>query len=1631
MTKIILHRNQNRLYSVLGQTLRMIALLASLFLTGTSLAQSGAVAGPDSSFQIYILMGQSNMAGRGYLTKQSKATHSSRVLVLDRDMSWTTARNPLHYEKPGIDGVGPGLSFGMQMLKNAPDSGVRIGLVPCAVGGSPIEHWKAGAYDKATGTYPYDDAVKRIRKAMQSGVIAGVLWHQGESDCKDSLARNYLPQLHKLIANIRKVTANPHLPFVAGELGQFYGPHDMINTPLDALAEHLSDVGVVSSAGLTDRGDALHFDAVSAETLGKRYAAKMKAVQAAAACSKEKADDTLTLHPNTSLLKRRYLGSLKGSLASVRKWAYDIDHDVFAPSGAVTYNRQEKMTPESHWPGRPAAFAQQTGVIDVQVEAATGKYTILSSSTGWSFAGTVGSPLSDVTTTSGNDEAGSYNKTSFKWDGGSKQGSIRWYNNAPVILFELNLPNGQTGPLAGFPSFSNMPAGMHPFSYHDDHFSWPEFQLNETSTPWLLFDDNGRSCVISPASHFMVAKMKGDGKTSITSTVNEEISSYPSGFSYTTIMVLDNGIRASWDDWGTALRALYHRDFPDKDQDPLLKYYGYWTDNGADYYYNYDTNLGYEQTLLNLKQHYVDNGIPLGYMQLDSWWYEKSNYSATGVQGPGYKNANLPRGAWNLYGGLMEYVADNFVFPDGLAGFQGKLGIPLATHNRWIDPRSLYNQQYNVSGIMSPDPAFWKNIMDYLKAGGVSCYEQDWLDYIYRGSAEMQNTLSAGEQFTDEMAGAAKTNGINLQYCMAMPRYFLQGLKYNNLTTIRTSDDRFKNNKWFKFLFTSQLAYETGAMPWSDVFKSTEMGNMVFSVLSAGPVGTGDGIGKESKNNILMACRADGQIVRPDVPILPLDQSYLSMAAGDGKPVLGSTYTYTQSGDITTHYLYAFCDETHTVRRFSVKPQELQMTGEVAIYNPIAKKIKIQAATADFSDEVSADDFNYYILAPVTSAGIAFLGDAGKIAATGAKRILAIQPMGKQLKVTVQFAQGESAVVLQGYCAAYVQADKGDVQTDAATHVFSVSVEKPAGTDQVSVILTPAEPVSPPPGSFATTWKTNNTGGSPTDISFIAQGDNFSIQWQDIFDPANTGNATGVNGLNTVDLQRAGTYLVSITPAGGSFTGFQIGTAAPEKLLSIEQWGTTNWTSFANAFSGAVNLTLNAADTPRLTHVTNMSGAFRNCSGITTNAAMANWHTGRVTDMSNLFNGATHFNQSIADWDVAGVTNLNSSFKGCADFNQPVANWNTAKVTNMSNLFNGALSFNQPIGSWNVSKVENIGHVLQSARSFDQDLSAWDVSGATNMAFMFYDARSFNSDISNWNTARVSNMVSLLNTAKAFNQNLGKWNLSSVAPAKNNDGSLVSMLSNSAMDCSNYSQTLKGWADNVNTPADLTLGVTNLSYDEDYSSGSRETLTGDKHWTITGDALGHCAVSESTLSVSLRSFTGKMDKSMATLIWQSGVETGFDHYELEALYSSQQDVANGTVPVVKGAFVQVGHRAAAGDATTYRLSIPQKASVGYYRLKMVDKDGHFSYAPNIVTLRMVPGKALLSVYPNPAKGYVNITLSSQHKQGELQLFNAAGHLVDSRPVSPGINKIDLGRLPAGIYFAALKGSEERIKIIKR
>ncbi len=94
------------------------------------------------SFHLYLLAGQSNMAGRGAVSERDKKAHP-RVFVLNRLNRWVPATDPLHFDKSWA-GVGPGLTFGKELAEADPN--VIIGLIPCAVGGSPISAWKPHSY---------------------------------------------------------------------------------------------------------------------------------------------------------------------------------------------------------------------------------------------------------------------------------------------------------------------------------------------------------------------------------------------------------------------------------------------------------------------------------------------------------------------------------------------------------------------------------------------------------------------------------------------------------------------------------------------------------------------------------------------------------------------------------------------------------------------------------------------------------------------------------------------------------------------------------------------------------------------------------------------------------------------------------------------------------------------------------------------------------------------------------------------------------------------------------------------------------------------------------------------------------------------------------------------------------------------------------------------------------------------------------------------------------------------------------------------------------------------------------------------------------------------------------------------
>lgn len=230
---------------------------------------------------LYLLIGQSNMAGRGVPEEQDK-TPPPRVLKFTKENAWAPATVPLHFDKP-IAGVGIGSSFARTMAEASPDA--TIGLIPCAVGGTPLARWSKGGD-------LYLQALERAKLALKDGTLKGILWHQGESDSgTERTASTYGERLATMVKDLRADLGAGDVPFVAGKLGEFLKREDKdgkpalwpkVNEQIGAVAKHVPNSAAVESKDLKHKGDSVHFDTPSLREFGNRYAAAMKKLQAGA-----------------------------------------------------------------------------------------------------------------------------------------------------------------------------------------------------------------------------------------------------------------------------------------------------------------------------------------------------------------------------------------------------------------------------------------------------------------------------------------------------------------------------------------------------------------------------------------------------------------------------------------------------------------------------------------------------------------------------------------------------------------------------------------------------------------------------------------------------------------------------------------------------------------------------------------------------------------------------------------------------------------------------------------------------------------------------------------------------------------------------------------------------------------------------------------------------------------------------------------------------------------------------------------------------------------------------------------------------------------------------------------------------
>lgn len=226
----------------------------------------------------FLLIGQSNMAGRGYSEEAEKLDNLGGRLQVLRNGRWQPMFRPVNPDRP-FSGVCLAESFAKAYALDHPD--VSVGVIPCADGGTSLSQWKEGSL-------LFDNAVYNARLAMRTSHLVGILWHQGEGDCSDKLCTHYYENISAVMTALRKELGAENVPLLVGGLGDFlirrpnspdYVNYPVVNEALVKFANNSSRTAFVNAHGLTSNPDLLHFDSRSLYKFGLRYYEAFKNVE--------------------------------------------------------------------------------------------------------------------------------------------------------------------------------------------------------------------------------------------------------------------------------------------------------------------------------------------------------------------------------------------------------------------------------------------------------------------------------------------------------------------------------------------------------------------------------------------------------------------------------------------------------------------------------------------------------------------------------------------------------------------------------------------------------------------------------------------------------------------------------------------------------------------------------------------------------------------------------------------------------------------------------------------------------------------------------------------------------------------------------------------------------------------------------------------------------------------------------------------------------------------------------------------------------------------------------------------------------------------------------------------------------
>jgi hypothetical protein len=584
------------------------------------------------------------------------------------------------------------------------------------------------------------------------------------------------------------------------------------------------------------------------------------------------------------------------------------------------------------------------------------------------------------------------------------------------------------------------PNGVHAFGHQYMQFSLPVFSdaamqrwrllgfRPAAVVPLGLVAPDGRTLVLVPLSNaheqvIAVPDRRYPDRRSLRAGWHGDIDAVPTGFVTELALIAGDGTRDCYATWGRLLRAASGVAPSPRDADTLATRLSYWTDNGSAYWYRTEGNLDAASTVVAAVDDLEARGLPVGAVQLDSWWYPHE------VARP-FNTAE-----WEVPPtGMLRWEPRADVLPDGVAALRERLARrPLVTHCRHLSAQSSYGGELPlwVDGDHAhpQTPELYERLLDQAVAWGVEVFEHDWLIECFLGVRQLRQPGRAAT-WQRGLDAALCARGLHAQWCMASPADMALATSLQSISSFRTAGDTAYMVEppmlWAWFLHNNVLARSLGLWPYKDVFRSEpgiagrEM-DALLAALSAGPVGLGDRIGGADVDLVRRTCRADGVLVRPDAPIAATDRAAYDAPVWSETLITASTHSEHEAGRwsyvVTANVTFESRPASTSVELGDLD-DDVPSSDRVVVYDWRRGSIGLLASDGSYDVSLEPADWDYRVLAPVLDGDIAVVGDPKLYATAGDARVADVQSDGDGRGVTITVLGARERVEVTGWSAA-------------------------------------------------------------------------------------------------------------------------------------------------------------------------------------------------------------------------------------------------------------------------------------------------------------------------------------------------------------------------------------------------------------------------------------------------------------------------------------------------------------------------------------------------------------------------------------------------------------------------------------